>query len=72
MMKKPLILLSILLGIGALGMFVLAGTLNFGMGWTIGWALFSVTAVIALVIAFLEFLDGKEGDNIGSYRRPRT
>jgi hypothetical protein len=71
-MKKPLIFLSLLLGLGALGMFVLAGTLNFGMGWTIGWVLLGVAAVVAVVIAFLAFLDRKEGDNIGSYPWPRT
>jgi hypothetical protein len=71
-MKKTLIFLSILLGIGAIGMFVLAGALNFGIGWTIGFVMFGVAVVVALVIAFLEFIDGEEGNNIGSYRSPRT
>ena len=58
-----------LLGIGAIGMFVLAGTLTLSIGWIIGLVLLFVAAVIALVIAFIE---GNGGDNIGSYRMPRT
>lgn len=68
-MKKKMRLLSLLLLIGALGMFLLAGTLNFSMGWTIGLVMLLVAAVVALVIAFRE---GDGGDNIGSYRMPRT
>ena len=71
-MKKPLIFLCILLGMGAIGMFVLAGAMNFAMGWTLGLAMLAVAAVVALAIAFLEFIDGKQTDSIGSYRRPRT
>jgi len=71
-MKKPLIFLSMLLGIGAIGMFVLASALNFAMGWALGLAMLAVVAVVVLVIAFLAFIDGKQADNIGSYRRPRT
>jgi hypothetical protein len=68
-MKKTMRLLSMLLGIGALGMFLLAGTLNLSIGWTIGLVMLIVAAVVALVIAFIE---GNGGDNIGSYRMPRT
>jgi len=68
-MKKTIRLLSMLLGIGALGMFLLAGTLNLSIGWTIGLGMLIVAAVVALVIAFIE---GDGGDNIGSYRMPRT
>ncbi len=68
-MKKTMRLLGLLLGIGALGMFLLAGTLNLNIGWTIGLVMLIVAAVVALVIAFLE---GNGGDNIGSYRMPRT
>jgi hypothetical protein len=68
-MKKTMRLLSMLLGIGALGMFLLAGTLNLSIGWTIGLGMLIVAAVVALVIAFIE---GDGGDNIGSYRMPRT
>ena len=72
MMKKTLIFVSVLLGIGAIVMFLLAGVLNFGIGWTIGWVMFGVAAVVVLVLAFQEFIDGNQADNIGSYRRPRT
>ena len=68
-MKKTMRLLSMLLGIGALGMFLRAGILNFSIGWTIGLLMLIVAAVVALVIAFIK---GDEGDNIGSYRMPRT
>lgn len=68
-MKKMMRLLSRLLGIGALVMFLLAGTLNLRMGGTIGLVMLMAAAVIALVIAFIE---GDGGDNIGSYRMPRT
>jgi hypothetical protein len=71
-MKKIWIVVNLLLGIGAIAMFVLAGALDFRIGWTLGWVMFSVVAVVVLVIAFLEFIDGKEGDNIGSYRNPRS
>ena len=62
-------LLSMLLGIGAIGIFVLAGALNLSIGWIIGLVLLIVAAVVALVSAFIE---GNGGDNIGSYRMPRT
>jgi hypothetical protein len=48
---------------------LLAGTLNLSIGWTIGLGMLIVAAVVALVIAFIE---GDGGDNIGSYRMPRT
>ena len=35
-MKKTMTIMGILLGIGAIAMFVLAGVLNFSLGWTIG------------------------------------
>jgi len=70
-MKKTMRLLSMLLGIGAIGMFLLAGALNFSSGWTIGLVMLIVATVVALVIAFIEFIDGDEGNNIGSYRMPR-
>lgn len=68
-MKKTMRLLSMLLGIGAIGMFFLAGALKLSIGWAIGLVLLIVAAVVALVIAFIE---GNGGDNIGSYRMPRT
>ena len=71
-MKKTMTIMSILLGIGAIGMFVLAGVLNFSLGWTIGWVMLIVAILVALVIAFAAFIDGDEGNNIGSYRAPRT
>lgn len=61
-------LLSRLLGIGALGMFLLAGTLNLSLGWAIGLVMLFVGAGVALVLAFIE----GEGNDIGSYRIPRT
>lgn len=36
--------MSMLLLIGAIGMFVLAGALNFRIGWTIGFVMFSLAA----------------------------
>jgi len=68
-MKKMMKLLSMLLGIGAIGMLVLAGALNLSIGWTIGLVMLIVAAVVALVSAFVA---GNEDDNIGSYRMPRT
>jgi uncharacterized membrane protein YraQ (UPF0718 family) len=68
-LKKTMTFLSKLLGIGAIGMFLLAGALNLSFGWTIGLVMLIVAALVALVIAFI---DGNEGDNIGSYRMPRT
>ncbi len=68
-MKKMMRLLSMLLGIGALGMFLLADILNLSIGWTIGLVMLIAAAVLALVTAFIE---GDGGDNMGSYRMPRT
>jgi hypothetical protein len=68
-MKKTMRRLSMLLGMGALGMFLLAGILNLSLGWTIGLVMLIAAAVLALVIAFIA---GDGGDNIGSYRMPRT
>ena len=68
-MKKTMQLLSMFLGIGALGMFVLASALNLSIGWTIGLVMLIVAAVVALVIAFIE---GNESNDIGSYGMPRT
>jgi hypothetical protein len=34
-MKKTMTIVGILLGIAAIAMFVLAGVLNFSLGWTI-------------------------------------
>ena len=65
-------IMSILLGIGAIAMFVLASILNFSLGWTIGLIMLVVAVLVALVIAFAAFIDGDEGNNIGSYRAPRT
>ena len=66
---KKLRLLSMLLGIGAILMFILAGTLSLSIGWTFGLVMLLLAAAIALVIAFIE---GDDGDNIGSYRMPRV
>ena len=71
-MKKTMTIMSILLGIGAFAMFVLAGVLNFSLGWTIGLVMLAVAVLVALVIALIAFIDGDEGNNIGSYRAPRT
>jgi hypothetical protein len=71
-MKKTMTILSILLGIGAIAMFVLASVLSFSLGWTIGLVMLSVAVLVALVIAIIAFIDGDEGNNIGSYRVPRT
>ncbi len=73
-MKKTMQLLSMFLGIGALGMFGLASAFNLSIGWTIGLVMLIVAAVVALVIAFIEGTDngGNEGNNIGSYLHPRT
>ena len=68
---KKMTLLSMLLGIGAIIMFLLAGTLNFGIGWALGFVMLFVAAAIALVIAFVEGDEGNEGNNIGSYRMPK-
>jgi hypothetical protein len=68
-MKKKIRLLSILLGIGAIVMFVLASVLNLSFGWTIGLVMLIIAGVVALVFAFIE---GNEGNDIGSYRMPRT
>lgn len=71
-MKKTMRLLSILLGIGAIVMFVLASVLNLSVGWIIGLVMLIAAAVVALMIAFIEsLLDGHEGNNIGSYRIPK-
>lgn len=71
-MKKTTRLLSILLGVGAIVMFVLASVLNLSIGWVIGLAMLVVAVVVALMIAFIEsLLDGHEGNNIGSYRIPK-
>jgi hypothetical protein len=71
-MKKTMTIMSILLGIGAIAMFVLASILNFSLGWTIGLIMLVVAVLVALVIAFIAFIDGGEGNDIGSYRAPRT
>jgi hypothetical protein len=68
-MKKTMRLLIILLGIGAIVMFVLASILNLSIGWIIGLVMLIVAGVVALVIAFIE---GDGSNNIGSYRIPRT
>jgi hypothetical protein len=71
-MKKVVTFISILLGVGAIVMFVLASILNFSLGWTIGLIMLIVAVLVAAVIAFITFIDGDEANNIGSYRRPRT
>jgi hypothetical protein len=68
-MKKTMRLLSLLLGIGGIGMFFLAGAIHLSILWTIGFVMLIVAAVVALVSAILQ---GNGGDNIGSYRMPRT
>ena len=67
-MKKTVRLLSLLLGLGGIGMLFLAGALNLSIVWIIGLVMLIAGAVVALVIAFRE---GNRGDNIGSYRIPR-
>jgi|GraSoi2013_100cm_1033763.scaffolds.fasta_scaffold49177_2 hypothetical protein len=68
-MKKTMRLLSIILGIGGIGMLLLAGAVHLNILWTIGFVMLLVAAVVALVIAFIK---GNGGDTIGSYRMPRT
>ncbi len=68
-MKKTMRLLSIILGIGGIGMLFLAGAVHLNILWIIGLVMLIVAAVVALVSAFIE---GNGGDNIGSYRMPRT
>ena len=68
-MKKTMRLLSIILGIGGIGMLLLAGAVHLNILSTIGLVMLMVAAVVALVSAFIE---GNGGDNIGSYRIPRT
>lgn len=68
-MKKTMRLLSLLLGMGGIGMLFLAGAVHLSILWTIGFVMLIVAAVGALVIAFIK---GNRGDNIGSYRMPRT
>ena len=68
-MKKTMRLLSMLLGIGGIGMLLLAGAVHLSFVLYIGIAMLIVAAVVALVSAFRE---GNGGDNIGSYRMPRT
>jgi arginine exporter protein ArgO len=68
-MKKTMRLLSILLGIGGLGMLLLASVVQLNLVLSIGIAMLIVAAVVALVTAFIE---GNGGDNFGSYRMPRT
>ena len=68
-MKKKISLLSMLLGIGAFGMFLLASALNLSIGWTIGLVMLFVAVVVALVSAFLAFIEGDQGDNY--YNGPR-
>ena len=68
-MKKTMRLLSIILGVGGIGMLLLAGAVHLNILWIIGLVMLMVAAVVALVSAFIE---GNGGDNIGSYRMPRT
>ena len=68
-MKKTMRLLSIILGIGGIGLLLLAGAVHLNILSTIGLVMLIVAAVVALVSAFIE---GNGGDNIGSYRMPRT
>ena len=66
-MKTTMRLLSIILGLGGIGMLFLAGAVHLNILWTIGLVMLGVAAVVALVSAFIE---GNGGDNIGSYRMP--
>jgi hypothetical protein len=65
---KTMRLLSLLLGIGGIAMLILAGALNLSIGLTIGLVMLLVSAGGVLVIAFVE----GSGNDIGSYRNPRT
>ncbi len=65
--KKTMKLLSLLLGIGGIAILFLAGALNPGIGW-IGLVMLMAGAGGVLVIAFVE----GSGNDIGSYRNPRT
>lgn len=67
-MKKTMRFLSMLLGIAGIAMFLLAGVLNFSMGWIIGFVMLMVAAIVALTSAFIK---GNRGYDIGSYRNPR-
>ena len=67
-MKKIMRLLSILLGVGGIGLLVLAGVFSLSNMWTVAIVTLIVAAVIGLVSTFIE---GNKNDNIGSYRIPR-
>jgi hypothetical protein len=67
-MKKIMRVLSMLLGIGGIGMFFLAAVFSLSSVWTISIVTLIVGAVIGLVSVFIE---GNKSDNIGSYRIPR-
>lgn len=65
-------LLTILMGVGAIVMFILASVANFSIGWTIGLVMLIVAAVVALAVSFIESLiSGREGNDFGSYRMPK-
>ncbi|MDQ6662343.1 MAG: hypothetical protein M3Z24_15440 [Chloroflexota bacterium] len=68
-MKKTMRLLSMLLAISGSGMLLLAGAVDLSIVWYISMAMLIVAAIITLVTACIE---GNGGDNIGSYRMPRT
>lgn len=62
-------LLTILMGVGAIVMFILASVANFSIGWTIGLVMLIVAA---LAVSFIESLiSGREGNDFGSYRMPK-
>lgn len=65
-------LLTILMGVSAIVMFILASVANFSIGWTIGLVMLIVAAVVALAVSFIESLiSGREGNDFGSYRMPK-
>jgi hypothetical protein len=68
-MKKTVRLLSLVLGIGGIGLLLLAPAVQLSLLSSIGMAMLIVAAGVALVSAFRE---GKGADTIGSYRIPRT
>jgi hypothetical protein len=76
-MMKLMKLLSILLGVGAIIMFLLAGTLDLRVGWAVGLGMLLVAAAVALLIALLEggedaMLERDKRQYPGSFRHPRT
>jgi hypothetical protein len=66
--KKTIRRLNMPLAAGGIGMLLLAGAVHLGLVLIIGIGMLIVAVVVALVSAFIE----GTGNDIGSYRMPRT